>query len=147
MKFGVKLQNGNTLLGPLGMYLKTMKTQTLIQVHDPKLISRLPQRIGKLFEEAKKRFGLPGDYFYALDIDPYSNTISLTPPIANAKDNNVELTFDPYDEWIKRRGWPFFVMTVDGIDSFDMFNPNTAIDLQQPEGADSSPEGIAERTE
>ncbi len=140
MRLGVKFQNGNTGMGALGFYLKEMKGKALIQLHDAdKIFSRFPQRFLQMWEIAQRELGLPGDYLYLLDADGMSNTVTITVPIGRGEPGGVEMDYDEYDTYIKRRGWPYAIIDVTTVVSFDMFDMNGAIDLQPKPEAETDP--------
>jgi hypothetical protein len=145
MRLGVKFQNGNTGMGALGMYLRNMKGKALVQFHGADAIfERFPKRFQEFWKVSIAHLNLPGDYLYMMDADGMSNTVTVTVPMAKGKEGMVEMSYDEYDSYIKRKGWPYAIVDVTDIVSFDMVNFNEASDLLPQPTAESEPGGAAD---
>lgn len=148
MRIGVQMNpNGKIGMSRLGLYLDDMKKQCLLRFifKAQQIAIPVSQKIMDSLNNTRQALGLDEVHWYCMDIDPLSNTMTITPPLLD-EDKRVIFDWDKYDVKVKREGWPALVLDMEPLWGFAVIQPNKLKALQaeapaeneQPEPADKA---------
>lgn len=139
MKLGLKVENGATKLTAKAVWLKQLIGKALVNPVRPDTVAlseHLPEVMDIKLQDlhhAHPELTRYGWHLFLLDVDPYSNTLSVCVPIWNAKEKGVEMNAEEYDLYIKRRGWPVLVVDLDAYDKLLFLDANTLARIDEAE--------------
>lgn len=146
MRLGVDLSNGLTKKGKLAIWIGEASRQCLFQMifADPRLAVPVEEYVLDILHAVRLRLKLKSLYWYIMDLDVLSNTITLCPPIMNGETGEIDFRFDHYDMKVKKEGWPAIVLEVSPLWGFALCSVKTINPLGEKPLVESAAKPVAE---